>query len=163
MRRYAWVMSDDPRYFEDVVVGERCVSASELVTREGIIAFASSFDPQAMHTDEAAAKDSPFGELVASGWHTLSLTMRLMVEAKPFGSTPLIGMAVDEVRLARPVVAGMTLHAEGEVVEKRESKRGDRGYVQVVVQTLENDDLEVARQTWTVVIPMSTIEHQWRV
>ncbi len=154
----------DPRFFEDVSVGERCVTASELITREDIIAYSQSFDPQPMHTDEQAAKDAPFGELVASGWHTLSLTMRLMVEAKPFGSTPLIGMAVDEVRLFKPVVVGMTLHAEAEVVEVKGSKRTDRGYARVVVRTVDDEGEDVVRQVWTVVLPRGNQdEGAWRL
>ena len=57
------------------------------VTRESIVEFASTFDPQPMHLDEVAASKGPFGKLVASGWQTLALTMKLMAEARPFGDT----------------------------------------------------------------------------
>ena len=124
------------------------------MTREEIVRFAASFDPQPMHLDDRAGRESIFGELIASGWHTLSLTMRLMVEARPFGSTPLIGVEVDGIRLSRPVTPGMRLRAEAEVLETRPSRsRADRGYAVMAVRTLDEDDREVARQQWLVLLP----------
>ncbi len=133
------------------------------MTEAGIVAYAEVFDPQAMHTDAAAGEAGPFGKLVASGWHTLSLTMRLMVEARPFGDTPLIGMGVDEIRFARPVTAGMRLHAEAEVVEVRASTRGDRGYVRMVVRTVDEGGEVVASQVWSVVVPGRGAGRSFRV
>src|SRR5476649_2035849 len=83
---------DSPRYFEDVAVGERTRTGSYTFERNSIVEFARLYDPQPMHLDEEAAKASFFGRLVASGWQTLGVTMRLMVEAKPLGTTPLIGL-----------------------------------------------------------------------
>ena len=68
-----------PLYFEDLPVGRRFITASVRLDVEAIKAFAASFDPQPFHLDEEAAKKSFFGGLVASGWHTAALTMRLLV------------------------------------------------------------------------------------
>jgi len=141
------------RTIDDVTAGETHRTAAFEITREGAMAYAAQFDPQPMHLDDAAAAESFFGELTASGWYTLSVTMKLMVESRPFGQTPLVGVRVDGVRFSRPVTPGMVLHAESEVTHVRKSgSRGDRGYVTLLVRTLAGAD-EVLRQTWTVLLP----------
>jgi acyl dehydratase len=143
-----------PRFFEDIVVGERTRTGSITLTRDSIVEFASHYDPQSMHLDEQAAKAGFFGKLVASGWQTLCLTMRLMVEAKPFGATPLIGIQIDEVRFQRPVLPGDDLSAELEILEKRLSKtRPDRGFLKGRTVTSNQQGAEVSSQLWTMLIP----------
>ena len=90
-------------WFDDLVLGMRFKSPEKRVTREDIKRFASEFDPQAYHLDEAAAERSVFGGLVASGWHTAAIAMRLAVETRPFGPHPLLGLGVDELRWLAPV------------------------------------------------------------
>src|SRR5690606_29128939 len=90
-------------YFEDLNIGHHIRTGSYTVSAEEIISFATQYDPQPMHMDAEAAKHSIFGELVASGWHTLAITMRLMVLAKPLGDIPLVGLGGDEVRFLRPL------------------------------------------------------------
>lgn len=144
-----------PRFFEDVAVGERTRTGSLALTRESIVDFARLYDPQPMHMDEKAAKGSIFGALVASGWQTLGLTMRLMVEARPFGATPLIGIEIDEIRFKRPVLPGDTLSAELEIIEKRVSKtRPDRGFLRGRTTTFNQKGAEVSSQLWTMLIPL---------
>jgi acyl dehydratase len=86
------------RYLEDFAVGERMVSPSAHLTEAETVAFAAQFDPQAMHLDGSAALGGPFHGLSASGWHTAALVMRLIVEARPLGGGPILGLGVDELR-----------------------------------------------------------------
>src|SRR5882672_4284260 len=96
-----------PRYFEDFAVGAVYEFGSTTVTEADIIAFAREFDPQAMHTDPVAAANGPTGGLIASGWHTIALTMRLYADHYlPENGLPAPG--VDEVRWLRPVRPGDT-------------------------------------------------------
>src|SRR5262249_20442481 len=78
---------DEPLYLDDLHVGQRIVSAKKSIDAEAIKAFAREFDPQPFHLDEATAKDTLFGGLAASGWHTAAITMRLLVD----GGAPLAG------------------------------------------------------------------------
>ena len=142
------------RYLEDVVVGEQLRSSDVQIDRDAMIRFAESFDPQPMHLTEAAGEASMFGRLIASGWYTLSLTMRLMVDAKPFGQTPLVGVELKDIRFTSPVVAGMIVHAESTVTDVRAStSRPDRGYVSMDVLTMTDQNTEVARRRWVVLVP----------
>ncbi len=143
-----------PRFFEDIAVGERTRTGAVTLTKASIVEFARLYDPQPMHMDEQAAKRSFFGALVASGWQTLGVTMRLMVEAKPFGATPLIGVEIDEIRFKRPVLPGDTISAELEIIEKRLSKtRPDRGFLKGRTITSNQQGAEVSSQLWTMLIP----------
>ena len=104
-------------WFDDLAVGMRFKSQEKVVTREDIKRFASEFDPQPYHLDEAAAQEATFKGLAASGWHTAAIAMRLAVEVRPFGRHPLLGLGVDELRWLAPVRPGDKLHIEGEVIE----------------------------------------------
>ena len=127
--------------WEDFKVGQKFKSGSVTVTAEQIKAFASQFDPQPFHTDETAAAGSFFGGLVASGWHTAALTMRLLVQSELRVVGGLIGAGLDEVKWPRPVQPGETLHVVPEVLEVRPLKsRPDRGLVRVRVQTFNQDN-----------------------
>src|ERR1700682_2931930 len=99
------------RYFEDWKVGERLVTSSRTLQEAEIVAFAREYDPQDFHLDPEAAKNSPFGRLVASGWQTTALTMRLIVESGIFGRHGGIGLGVDELRWLQTVYPGGTLRA----------------------------------------------------
>jgi acyl dehydratase len=93
-------------WFDELVLGMRFKSPAKRVTRDDIKRFASEFDPQAYHLDEAAAERSVFKGLAASGWHTAAIAMRLSVETRPFGPHPLLGLGVDEITMARPGAPG---------------------------------------------------------
>ncbi|MFT7144102.1 MAG: acyl dehydratase [Alphaproteobacteria bacterium] len=140
------------KFFNDLKVGEVYVSGTKKIKLDEVIAFATEFDPQPMHTDVEAAKEGFFGELIGSGWQTLSTTIRLMVDSKPFGETPLIGMQVDEVRFLSPLRPGATLQAFMEIIELQASKKPGRGYVLVKVTT-KADDKEILTQKWRMLIP----------
>jgi acyl dehydratase len=103
------------RYLEDLRVGEKKVSPTVTVVEDEVIAFAKQFDPQPMHTDPEAAARGPFGGLIASGWHTAGMTMRLMAEAQLLGDGAVLGLGVDEIHWPKPVRPGDTLQAEIEI------------------------------------------------
>jgi acyl dehydratase len=122
-------------YLEDLHVGQRFTSGTHALDEDQVIAFASQFDPQAFHLDAEAAGAMFFGGLVASGWHTAAITMRLLV----LGGVPiargLIGVGA-EVSWPRPTRPGDVLRVESEVVEISPSRsRPDRGMVKVRSET----------------------------
>jgi acyl dehydratase len=110
------------RYFEDFHVGDTFELGQVTVTEEEIIAFARQFDPQPFHIDRERAKSSYFGELVASGWHTTALFMRLFVDGLLNESASLASPGVDNVRWPKPVHAGDTLSARFTVSESTPSR-----------------------------------------
>ena len=137
--------------FEEIEVGQVFETDSYRMSLDRIREFASQYDPQAMHLSEDEATNGPFGELVASGWHTLSVTMRLMVEARPFGKTPLVGAGVDSIRFTSPVYPGDTLFVRAEVAKKKKSRSSGRGFVTLSLETINTDSQEaVVRQQWTL-------------
>lgn len=132
-----------PLYFEDIEVGTTYEVGRYTVTKDEIISFAEQFDPQPFHTDEEAAKESMFGELVASGLHTLCLCVRLFVTEFVNGETALAnmgGLGMDDLRWHAPVTPGDTLSLELEVVETTPSEsHDDRGYVTFDRRVYAND------------------------
>lgn len=117
-------------YFEDVEVGESHELGSRTVTREEILEFAEEYDPQPFHVDEGAAEESMYGGLIASGWHTAALSMRLFVDGWMTDRASMGARGVDELRWYRPVRPGDTLSASVEVLGKRPSESApDRGHV----------------------------------
>ena len=125
------------RYLEDFAVGQTFRSGQRQIDAERIKTFAAEFDPQPFHLDEAAARDTIFRGLAASGWHTAAVTMRLLVESdlKPVGG--IVGAGFDEFRWPRPVRPGDELHVESEVLEVRPSRsRPGQGLLKVRTTTL---------------------------
>ncbi|GAC1407429.1 MAG: MaoC family dehydratase [Burkholderiaceae bacterium] len=96
-------------YFEDMVIGQTIAVGTHTVTAEEILAFATAFDPQPFHVDEEAAAASIYGRIIASGWHTCSMMMRLIVDNFLKDAASLGSPGVDEIRWIRPVHAGDTL------------------------------------------------------
>ncbi|MCC7368508.1 MAG: MaoC family dehydratase [Chloroflexi bacterium] len=128
------------RFFEDFPPG-RIFDAGRVSAGESeIVAFASQYDPQTFHTDPEAAKASAYGGLIASGWHTVALTMRQMV-AHVFGETNGLGSpGIDELRWLAPVRPGDTLAVRVTVLEARPSRsKPDRGLIRFKVEA-ENQD-----------------------
>jgi acyl dehydratase len=122
-------------YLEDFAVGQRFVSATRVVDAEEIKAFAARFDPQPFHTDEAAAKDSFFQGLAASGWHTAAITMALLVKSGMAIAGGLIG-AGGEISWPRPVRPGDVLQVESEVLAVTPSRsRPERGLITLKSET----------------------------
>ncbi|HXJ56200.1 MAG TPA: MaoC family dehydratase [Verrucomicrobiae bacterium] len=120
------------RYFEDFRVGDRYRSADYNVTEAEIVEYARRYDPQSFHTDPVAAKRSLFGGLVASGWYTAAITMRLIAQSEPRVAGGLIGLGVEQLRWPQPVRPGDVLHVEVEVLDLRPSRsHPDHGIVRV--------------------------------
>ena len=116
--------------------------------------FAAEFDPQPFHLDEEAARDTIFKGLVASGWYTAAVTMRLLVESdlKPAGG--IVGAGADELRWPRPVQPGDELRIESEVLEMRPSRsRPDQGLIKVRTTTLNQNDEAVQIVVANLVVP----------
>ena len=107
------------QYWEDFPVGRVIALGSTPVTREAVLAFAREFDPQPFHLDDAAAEASLFKRLAASGWHTCSMTMRLMCDGYLNDSSGLGSPGLDNLSWLRPVYAGDTISAEMTVLEAR--------------------------------------------
>ena len=136
-----------PRHYEDLEVGEVFESDGYTVTKEEIITFAEQFDPQPFHVDEEAAQDSMFGGLVASGLHTLCLSVRLFILEVVRGEDGVAnmgGIGMDNLRWHEPVRPGDTLRVRAEVIEKSPSEsRSDRGYVDFRRSVFNDEDEKV--------------------
>ena len=109
-------------YYEDFPAGEVVEFGDRLVTAEEIVAFAKDWDPQPFHVDAEAAKDSQIGELIASGWHTGCLLMRMMCDAFLLDSASEGAPGAEEIRWVKPVRPGDRLHARRTTVSARTSR-----------------------------------------
>jgi acyl dehydratase len=118
--------------YEDLEVGTTIDVGAHTFTTDEIVRFAKEFDPQPFHVDEAAAQASPYGGLIASGWHTCSVLMGLAVRNLLTGSTSMGSPGVDEIRWIKPVRGGDTIRMTQSILEKRvSSSRPDRGIVAI--------------------------------
>ena len=123
-------------YYEDLEVGMLLESRELVVTAEDVREFASKYDPQPFHLDPIAAQATFFKGLVASGWHTSALTMRLVVESLPIAGG-VVGGGVDELRWPNALRPGDTIRLSSEVIEMRTLRsRTDVGLVKFRVTTL---------------------------
>ena len=142
------------RFLEDFAVGQIFRSGPVRIDKEQIKAFGAEFDPQPFHLDEEAARNTIFGGLAASGWHTAAVTMRLLVESdlKPAGG--IVGAGADEFRWPRPVRPGDELRTESEVLEVRPSRsRPDQGLIKVRTTTLNQHDEAVQIIVANLMVP----------
>jgi len=136
------------RYFDDYAPGATYECGSVSVEEANIIAFAKEFDPQPFHVDPVAAAAGPFGGLIASGWQTTSMMMRLLVERFVSPESGLGAAGVDEIRWPKPVRPGDTLHVRASVLEARRSKsKPDRGIVRSLAEVTNQHDETVLRMT----------------
>lgn len=135
-------------YFEDYLLGATYECGSASIDQAGIVAFAKEFDPQPFHVDPAAAAAGPYGGLIASGWHTAALVMRLLVENYLAAESSLGSAGLDELRWPHPVRPGDTLRVRATVVESRRSlSKPDRGIVRTVVEAANDGGATVMRAT----------------
>jgi acyl dehydratase len=142
-------------YYEDFHLGDTFTSGTQLVTRERIIAFAEEFDPQPQHLGEEAAAKSNFGRLVASGWHTASVSMRLQYDVafRRIASGGM-GAEIEKLTWLRPVLPGDELHVEVEVEEMRPSNsRPDKGIITFRTTTLNQRNEKVQTMRGIVLVP----------
>ena len=120
------------RYLEDLHVGDRFESGTVDVTEKDIVDFAHDFDPQPFHLDLDAARRSVFEGMVASGWHTAAMSMKLFVTGGLRLAGGSIGLSVDELQWPRPVRPGDTLRLNTEIIEVRPSRsKPDRGIIRI--------------------------------
>jgi acyl dehydratase len=130
----------EERYFEDYVPGSIHEFGSIAVEEAEMIDFAQRFDPQPFHTDPVAAKQSIFGGLIASGWFTASLMMRLFVDHYLSHVASLSSPGVDQLRWLKPVRPGDTLLLRVTVSETKQSRsKPDRGIVHSYIEVLNQD------------------------
>ena len=117
-------------YFDDFFAGQQIALGSRTVSEEEIIAFATQFDPQPFHVDHDAAAASMFGGVIASGWHTCSMMMRIVVDGMMASSSSMGSPGLDQVRWIVPVRAGDTLSVSYlTTAVKASASRPDRGVV----------------------------------
>ncbi len=140
------------RFFEDVSVGDEETFGSYDVTAEEIRSFAIDYDPQPFHVDEDAAADSMFGGLVASGWHTAAMTMRLLVDNYLNESGAMGSPGLEGLRWREPVRPGDSLTVDVEVLDK-EAWDDRRGVVTMDVTTRNDDGDEVMTMVALVLYP----------
>jgi len=129
------------RWFEDFRPGEVTEFGDHAMTQEEIVGFAARYDPQPFHTDPAAAAAGPFGGLIASGWNTASVMMRLMVDHFIPRNASLGSPGLDELRWLRPVRPGDRLRVRVTVLDTTPSRsKPDRGVVRTRMDTLNQRD-----------------------
>ncbi len=127
----------DDRYFEDYLAGSTYEFGEIEVGEAEIIEFAKRYDPQDFHTDPAAAAKGPFGGLIASGWLSASLMMRLFADHYLSKNASLASPGVDELRWLKPVRPGDRLRIRISVVEARQSRsKPDRGMVRSAIEMI---------------------------
>jgi acyl dehydratase len=142
------------RYLEDFAVGQIFRAGPLPIRADRIKAFAAEFDPQPFHLDEQAGEGTVFGGLVASGWHTAAMTMRLLVDSGFDPAGGIVGAGFEEFRWTRPVRPGDELRVEAEVVEVRPSRsRPDQGILKVRTTTLNQRDEAVQISLGNLVVP----------
>lgn len=134
-------------YFEDFESGQVYELGTRLVTESEIVAFARVWDPQPFHTDPEAAKESVFGGLIASGWHTGAMWMRMYVDAM-LGSAARGSPGIEELRWLAPVRPGDTLSGRLTVLEATPSAtRPDRGTIRIRAEMVNQDGVTVMSMT----------------
>jgi acyl dehydratase len=134
----------EQRYFEDYAPGAVFEFGATTVSEEELVAFAKAYDPQSFHIDRDAAAHSMYGGLIASGWHTASLMMRMLVDNYVSKVASLASPGVDELRWLSPVRPGDVLRVRVTVQDARRSRsRDDRGVVTSSIEVLNQDDVVV--------------------
>lgn len=131
----------EPLYLEDLHIGQRFTSGSYVMKAARIKEFAAEFDPQPFHLDESAAQASLFKGLAASGWHTASVAMRLLVTGGLRIANGIVGFG-GEITWPRPTRPGDILHLESEIVESTPSRSKPQQGIVTVRSTMLNQDGE---------------------
>lgn len=143
-------------YYEDFKVGQQFKSARNyVIEKDDAIAFAREFDPQRQHTDEEGARDSLFGELVVSGWHTAAASMRLKTETELFKvAEGVVGMGLESVRWPVPTRPGDALRIVITILAMRAStSRPDKGIIKYKVETFNQRDELAMEMITSVMVP----------
>jgi acyl dehydratase len=139
-------------WFDDLAIGMQFKTGEARITAPDIKRFAAEFDPQPMHLDEGTAARAFFKGLAASGWHTAAIAMRLLVQSRPFGDHPIIGIG-GGVRWMAPVRPGDLLHLEGEIESLTPSKTKPQGTVGMKWTMYNQDGQAVYAFTPMTIVP----------
>ena len=131
-------------YLEDYAIGASYEFGEFVVSEEDIVDFAKQFDPQYFHVDPCKAQSSQFGGLIASGWHTCAIMMRLLAEHYISRCSSLGSPGVDKIRWLEPVRPGNTLRVRATIIENRLSRsKPDRGIVKSNVEVVNQEEIVV--------------------
>ncbi|MDI1227619.1 MAG: MaoC family dehydratase [bacterium] len=141
-------------FMEDLTVGQKFTAGSIAVTADEIIEFAKKYDPQPFHLNAEDAAKSMFGGLIASGWHTAAMTMRMIIQSSPNFPGGMVGRTVENLNWLRAVKPGDVLSYEGEITDLRpaESAPG-RGIMRVKSRTLNQNGKPVLEMDAVIFIP----------
>jgi len=135
-------------FFDDLPVGFRFETASRTVPLEEILEFARKWDPQPFHIDPEAARESPYGGIIASGFHTILVSFVLTLDSKVWAEASLGSPGMENIRWLAPVRPGDRLHLVGEVIASRVSaSRPDRGLTTIRHEVINQDATVVAEYT----------------
>jgi acyl dehydratase len=138
----------EDRYFEDYVPGAVYEYGYVTVSEEEIISFARQFDPQPMHTDPEFAARGPFGGLIASGWHTAAIGMRMIVDHYLSRVASIASPGIDELRWPAPLRPGDSVRIRVTIIEARRSRsKADRGLVRTHAELINQEDETVLALT----------------
>ena len=145
-------------YYEDFKIGDRFVSGGMTMTEAGIIEFARQWDPQPFHTDVEFANKWTFGGLIASGLHTMAVTLKLWLDQGILRACSLGSPGLGEVQFARPVRPGDTLRVVTDIVELRpSSSKTDRGIARIRQVTINQRGEQVMEQETTVFLKKRSV------
>ncbi len=131
-------------HWEDFTPGQVIDCGSRVVTREEIVAFAAEYDPQPMHLDELAARDTPIGGLIASGWHSCCILMRMLSDALLHDASFMGAPGIEEVKWLAPLRPGEQVNLRATVLESRSSRsRPEMGFVKLRFELVGASDKPV--------------------
>jgi acyl dehydratase len=131
------------RYFEDLAVGQKHAYGEYVVDREEMIRFAAAYDPQPFHLSDEGGAKTLFGRMVASGWHTAAMSMRMNVAELRDGET-LIAAGIEDMKFLRPVHAGDVLRCEAEIIDTRSSRSNTGvGFARIKIVVFNQDNVPV--------------------
>jgi len=140
-------------FLDDFAVGDRFDSKGMTLTEADIVGFARVWDPQPFHIDAEAARAGHFGGIIASGFHTLAATFRMLYQTGFLVDANLGGPGLDELRWLRPVKAGDTLHARATVKEVTPSRsKPDRGILKLAAEALNQHGETVMTVTFIIMV-----------
>jgi len=150
------------RFLEDLAVGEINSTAEVSVNETDIVEFARRYDPQDMHTGVQGTSGDAFEGLIASGWHTAALVMRILVDSHLLGETPLLGLGVDDLRWRKPVRPGDIIKAEAEVLSiVRSRSKPSHGVVRLKVTAYNQHREVVYEMSPSLWVPSRGQQESW--
>ncbi|KGB53064.1 MaoC like domain protein [Sphingopyxis sp. LC81] len=154
MTDHAGGISGRAPFWDDLAPGYSVETGEAVISAEALHAFAAEYDPQPQHLDATAAGRTILGQVVASGWQTLAMTMRLVVDARLLGDTPIIAAEFGRTRFHGPVRAGDRIKADAKILSIRPmTSRDDRGFLDIEVVTSTTAGTALITQLWTLVVP----------